>query len=316
MSQTKTLVTGAAGFSGRFLLQHLRQVAPELAILAVDLKFPSQGRIQGVKYQTLDVTKSQVMKSFIARHRPAYIYHLAGVIFCDRPMLYYEVNIAGTINLLEAVLSVGKSYQPAILNVGSAAEYGLISPDDLPIREDCDKHPISFYGNSKLAEDLISYQYHLRHNLRTVRGRPFNIIGPGQPEAFVCGSIARQFAMALKCKGKAVIRVGNLDSERDFVDIRDVVSAYHALAHSGAWGEAFNIATGRAASVRSVIEILKEEFNPPKIKVMSQPRLRRKTDIPRHFADIQKIQNRIGWNPKYSLAQSLRDMVETSLRAL
>jgi len=303
---SSTLITGIAGFTGYHLFAHLQEVDPELVIVGIDTRAPSYtGNYEFIQVDLLDYTR---LLDLIRQVKPTYIFHLAGLNLSDHPKLFYDINVMGTVNLLEAVRKSKDRIDPKVLIVGSSAEYGIVNEDELPISEENPLRPISHYGVSKVAQDLLGFQYFKTHGLKVIRVRPFNLIGPGQSDAFICGTLAKQVIEVEKEIRPPEIWVGNLEPERDFVDVRDVVRAYWQLMTAGRDGEVYNIGSGKCYSIREVLEILLREAG-VEVAVKQDKKRMRQSEVPRQISNIDKIKRETGWAPKITLEESLRDML-------
>ena len=182
--------------------------------------------------------------------------------------------------------------------------YGAVRPDELPIGEETPFRPTSPYGVSKVAQDVMALQYFQSHRLHLVRARSFNHIGPGQSDDFAASAFARQIAEIEAGRRPPVVRVGNLDSERDFTDVRDVVRAYWLLAQQGAPGEAYNVGSGVARPTRWLLETLLDLAQTP-VSVETDPERMRPSDVPRSVCDNRKLVEATGWQPEIALRDSL-----------
>ena len=180
--------------------------------------------------------------------------------------------------------------------------------ESLPIREDQMLRPASPYGLGKAAADLAGFQMYWRDGLDVVRVRPFNHTGPGQPPIFVCSEFARKLVAARRGLGPKVIRTGNLDVDRDFSDVRDVVGAYARLLRSGTAGEVYNVASGRTVSVREVLDLL-IGITGAEVTIETEPAWVRTNEIPRIEVSIERIAAEAGWRPRIQLEQTLCDVV-------
>jgi GDP-4-dehydro-6-deoxy-D-mannose reductase len=194
------------------------------------------------------------------------------------------------------------------LVVGSGEEYGLVSPEDLPIDEDTPLRPLSAYAISKVAQDLLGLQYYLTHKLPIVRVRPFNHIGPRQRLGFVAPDFASQIAAAELGLRPPVIEVGNLDTRRDFSDVRDVVRAYVSLITCGELGQVYNVGSGRSHAVQDVLDILVAKSKVP-IEVQSDPQRMRPSDVPEAVSDVTRIREHTGWRAEIPFERSLDDIL-------
>ena len=307
MNTGRALITGIAGFTGYHLFKHLQEADPELTIVGIDISAPAYtGNYEFIQTDLLDCDG---LLDLIRQVKPTHIFHLAGLNFSDDPKLFYDINVIGTVNLLEAVRKNSGQIDPKVLIVGSSAEYGIVNEDELPISEANPLRPINHYGVSKVAQDLLGFQYFRSYDLKVIRVRPFNLIGPGQSAGFVCGALAEQIVEVEKGAREPEILVGNLESERDFIDVRDVVRAYWQLMKAESYGEVYNIGSGRCYSIREVLEILLREAD-VKVEIKQDEKRMRQSDIPRQISDIGKIRNKTGWMPRIPLEESLRDMLD------
>jgi GDP-4-dehydro-6-deoxy-D-mannose reductase len=288
----RALVTGGAGFVGRHLAAHLEQCGDD--VTALDRDGPD-----GV-----DVTDAEGMRQAITAARPDAVYHLAAVshvgdAWAD-PGRVFRVNAEGTLHVLRACAdaAVGR-----VLVVASADIYGAVAERDLPIGEDAPMRPITPYGASKAAADVLAHQAALGDGLATVRVRAFNHTGPGQDAGFLVPGLAGRIAAAERAGGDEVV-VGNLDPVRDFGDVRDVVRAYRLLAEHGTPGEAYNVCTGRGVRVAEIAERLLR-LAQRDLRLAPDPGLVRPVDVPRLVGDPSKLRAATGWEPEIPLDTTL-----------
>ncbi|MGH2517120.1 MAG: GDP-mannose 4,6-dehydratase, partial [Ktedonobacterales bacterium] len=183
--------------------------------------------------------------------------------------------------------------------------YGLVHPDENPIREDCLPRPANPYAVSKVTQDLYGYQYFAAYGLPVLRVRPFNHFGPRQTDAFVIASFAHQIALIESGQAAPVLLVGNLDAQRDFLPVEDVVRAYIAIATSGQPGAAYNIGSGQACSIRQILDALLALATVP-IEVRTDPARLRPADVPLLVADTARIRTDTGWTPSDDLDAALQ----------
>jgi len=216
-------------------------------------------------------------------------------------------NIIAELNLLRAVQELGLATR--ILLIGSSEEYGHVRPDDLPVNEETPFRPENPYAVSKIAQDMLGLQYFIAYKLPVIRVRPFNHIGPGQGEHFVSAAFAHQVAAIEAGRQQPVLRVGNLDAERDFTDVRDMVRAYHLAILQGEPGEVYNIGSGQAVAIRAILDILLS-LSVVDVRVERDPNRLRPADVPRIVCDPRRFRTCTGWHPTISLQQSLRDILD------
>jgi GDP-4-dehydro-6-deoxy-D-mannose reductase len=196
-----------------------------------------------------------------------------------------------------------------ILVVGSSEEYGLVHPEELPIKENNPFRPLHSYALSKIGQDLLGLQYYLNYEVQAIRVRPFNHIGPRQRTGFVAPDFAQQIAEAEVSLREPVVRVGNLDAHRDFTDVRDVVRAYHLAITMGQAGEVYNIGSEQAHSIQDLLDILLAMSTVP-ITVERDPARMRPSDMPLVVADCSKFRAQTGWQPVIPFEDTLRDVLD------
>jgi GDP-4-dehydro-6-deoxy-D-mannose reductase len=311
----RVLITGIGGFAGRhlarLLLSENREVfgtvrRPEAAGVRREA-FP---QLTGDRLRVADVTEAEAVARVVAEVQPDAIIHLAGWTFVPDshadPAAVFRSNALGTLHVFAAVHR--HRARCRVVAVGSADAYGLLDPSDLPVRETCAFRPISPYGASKAAADLLGHQWSRGYGLDVVRVRPFNHIGPGQRSVFVCPDFAQQIAAIERGRWPAEIEVGTLDVVRDFTDVRDVVAAYVAAMDGAEAGEAYNICTGVGHTVREMLQTL-IELGDSSVAIKVVPERVRKTDVPSVIGSFEKLRARTGWTPRHSLRQTLADVL-------
>jgi len=308
----RALITGISGFVGSHLAEYL------LANTRWEVAGTIYGRDDNIRHlldrlelYPAELSRLRVVEFVLERARPNVIFHLAaqpliGQSFRD-PWDTLANNISMQVHLLQATVNL--KLHCRILIVGSSEEYGLVCEEDLPVDEGAPLRPMNPYAVSKIAQDMLGLQYHLSHGLDTIRLRPFNHIGPRQGLGYVAPDFARQIALIEAGLEEPVVLVGNLDAERDFTDVRDVVRAYTLLATRGETGQVYNVGSGRAHPIREVLNILLS-FTTVPITVERDPGHMRPSDVPRVVCDYRRLREATGWEPSFSLEQSLRDVLE------
>jgi GDP-4-dehydro-6-deoxy-D-mannose reductase len=256
-----------------------------------------------------DLLDQMSLETAVAQAQPDVVYHLAGQAYPARswqqPGMTLAVNSVGTANLLQAVVKYGR---PRVLIVTSAEIYGEIQPEDLPITEQTLPAPNHPYGVSKWAAGLLVPIYWDRYQLAVVEARPFNHIGPHQSLGFVVPDFASQLAEIQAGQRPNRMMVGNLEAMRDFTDVRDVVRAYELLAEKGEPGETYLICSGQPVKIETVLQKLIEIAGFEVIVENDQERMR-PSDTPCLYGSYAKLEAQTGWQPDYSLEQSLRDIL-------
>lgn len=335
------LVTGALGFVGLHLLRSLtladipvvgigRHAAAEPPARAGAFEriersdaLPGAWRYEGPTgdflYLPLALEDPRPIAELVARLHPAMVYHLAAqssaaVSFLD-PQDTFASNVLGTVNLLEAVRALPDAERPVVLSVGSAEEYGPQPGDPEPLTEDTPLNPISPYGVSKAAQTLLGRQYCASWDLPVILVRSFSHTGPGQDTRFAFPAFARQIAAAETKAGPSEISVGDLSSQRDYLDVRDVIAAYRALTKEGRPGEVYNVCSGSSLTIREGLRILVRYSTTP-ITVTTDPARCRPSDIPFLVGDNTKLRQDTGWEPEYQLEQTLADVLAASRKEL
>jgi len=310
---SRILITGFSGFVGGYLVEQCRAFYPDARLFGVCRHPPSRttaSDAQDVTLIAVDITHPEQMRHAVAQSQPDCVLHLAAqssvaASWAD-PASTLRINAGGTIQLLEALRA--EHLSPRIILVGSGEQYGLVQPGENPIREETAFRPITPYGVSKSAQDLYGYQYFLAYGLPVLRVRPFNSFGPRQTEMFVVADFARQIALIEQGEMEPVLVVGNLQAQRDFLPVEDVARALLAVAQRGQPGQAYNIGSGRALSIKEVLDLLLSHSRTP-IQVRKDPARLRPVDVPLLVADISRLQAHTEWEPEidveYALEQTL-----------
>lgn len=309
----KALITGISGFAGSHLAEFLLYKRYEVYGTFYDKNTFSNlnGFIDGITLYQCDIRNYGNLKKIIEKVRPDEIYHLAAISFAPtslkNPKLTFDTNLYGTLNLYETIKEL--KFNPKILFVGSAGEYGIVKNSDLPIKEECPLWPVNPYSISKTSADYLSYFYFKIYDLNIVRVRPFNHIGPRQTPDFVCSSFAKQIVEIEKEMVKPIIRVGNLEAQRDFTDVRDMVRAYWVAIQKGEIGEVYNICSERAIQIKELLNNLLE-LSLKKIKVIKNPKRMRISDASILQGDSSKFKNATGWRLEIPFEKTMEDLLD------
>ena len=316
-------MTGARGFVGRHLVAALQRDGAEVAGLdrplagADDPSWLSHHLALG---SGADQAPAH-LADLLADGSVTTVYHLAGqssagASFGD-PAGTVRANLLGTLELLEALrlLQDRGAAVPRLLAVGSAEEYGLAARADRPCREDDPVLPASPYGTSKAAATQLCRQYHRSFGLPVVATRSFNHTGPGHDERFVFPAFAARIAAIEAGRAEPVLRTGDLSPVRDFLDVRDVVAAYRALADRGAAGAVYNVCSGSPLTIGDGLQILLGLSGAP-CTVEPDPALMRPVEIPRLVGDPSALREATGWQPRYAFADTLGDLLQAARKAL
>lgn len=306
------LVTGMSGFVGSHLAELLLRDKDTRLFDLSNVACPDgvtypEGRVEMIEG---DIADEQAVKALVERIRPDRIYHLAAQSFVplsySDPHLTMEINIKGTLNILEAVRKTVA--ECAVLICCTGEEYGAVEADDLPLKETAPFKPANPYAVSKVAQDLLGYQYYRSYGLRIIRTRAFNHTGPRQSDRFVCSSFARQVAEIKLGMRPPLIKTGNLEAGRDFSDVRDVVKAYRLLLEEGRSGEAYNVCSGQPLKIGDALQAMLE-MSGVDVEVTTDPDLMRPLDVPVIYGDSSKCRQDTGWQPEIDRRRMLADLI-------
>jgi GDP-4-dehydro-6-deoxy-D-mannose reductase len=262
----------------------------------------------GARPVTVDLADSDATVAAVRDAAPEVVYHLAALASVaeswEHPRRVFATNTQTTLNVLDAVRADAPDARVVVVGTGEA--YG--PPDRLPVDEDAPLRPQNPYGVSKAAADLLGGMYADAHGVAVVRVRAFNHAGPGQSPTYVVASLARQVAAAQRAGDRRVrVVTGNPESRRDFTDVRDVVRAYRLLAERAAPG-AYNVCSGRTASVRELLALL-EEATGIAIEHVVDPDLVRAHEVTEIRGSHERLTAATGWEPEIPLERTLADTV-------
>lgn len=305
----KALIIGAAGFVGGHLINHL---AADCGYEVYATKLAHEKlETENASVHNLDILDKNAVSELLNEIKPDQIYHLAAQssvkLSWDKPQLTADINIKGTINVLEAVRDSGGSSK--ILLVGSGEEYGYLQPDEIPVKEDTLLRAGNIYAATKACQGMLGEIYARAYGMDIVMVRAFNHIGPGQSDIFVIADFCRQTVLAELGKKEPVISVGNLAAQRDFTDVRDIVRAYSSLMKSGRSGQTYNVGSGTARSIQQMLDMILEKSS-VSIEVRQDQARMRPSDVPVIAADISRIKNDTGWSPCIPLDRTIDDIMD------
>ena len=310
----RVLVTGVTGFAGSHLVDYML-TRDDCEIVGIQRWRSRTENIEHfadkITLLECDLRDATSTRDVLEKVRPDWIFHLAAQSFVPTswtaPTESLSTNILGQVNLFEGVRHVGLKCR--IQLACSSEEYGLVRPDEVPIKETNPLRPLSPYAVSKVAQDLLGYQYWMSWKLDTVRTRGCNHEGPRRGPVFVASDFAKQIADIEKGRRPPVLSVGNLDAKRDFTDVRDMVRAYWLALEKGEPGEVYNICSGSAWTIRKVLDQLLS-MTQAKIEVKQDPARLRPSDVPVLIGDNSRFVKATGWKPTIPFEQTLRDMLE------
>ena len=305
----KLLVTGGAGFVGRYLLRHIHETYDwELHVT----KLPQESiACDFARIHDLDILDRQAVTDLMRQVQPDYIIHLAAqssvAVSWKKPDLTVDINVKGCVNLLDGIREAGLS--PRILLIGSSEEYGYLRPEDIPVREDTLPRPGNIYAATKVSQNLLGSIYARAYGMDIMMVRAFNHIGPEQLPQFVVADFCRQVAEIELGQKPPVISTGNLSAARDFTDVRDVVRAYGLLLQQGQAGLTYNIGSGRAIKIEEILQMILA-LSEKEIRHEIDPARLRPVDLPIIEADTTRIREATGWEPRIPISETIKETLD------
>jgi GDP-4-dehydro-6-deoxy-D-mannose reductase len=293
----RLLVTGASGFVGR----HVR--------MAVESGLFGEAQFHGAQ-EGLDVRDAQSLRALIDRVAPESVLHLAAQSFVPQsfadPRETFEINLIGTLNLLQALDQTG--FSGRMIYVSSGDVYGLVPESELPVDEERMPEPRNPYAASKVAAEQLCLQWRRTTGMDIVIARPFNHVGPGQNDRFVLPALARQIVAIEKAGRYPIVEAGDLDTTRDFTDVRDIVAAYAAMFAAGSAGATYVVGSGTERRVRDILLAMCEiaGIDP---EVRQDPAKLRPVEQRRMVADPARLYADTGWRPRIAFETTLNDIL-------
>lgn len=303
------LITGCEGFVG----SHLADLLVKKGLRVYGTVYEDTGNLDHLKgsIETFrcDVKDKVSVKHALKASKPDYVFHLAAQSYVmtswENPELTIKTNILGTLNILNALREL--KLDPVVEIVGSSSVYGPRSKEELPLREDADFKPTSFYALSKVGEEMLGYMYYKVYGMKIIRVRPFNMTGP-RKTGDACSDFARGL-VEIKKGLKNTLEVGNLETVRDFTDGRDAVKALWLLAEKGIPGEVYNLCSGRGYKMREILNEAIKLSGLSNVKVVQVTEKIRPYDDPIYIGDNSKLL-KLGWKPEIDMRRTLSDMLE------
>ncbi|MBI2431167.1 MAG: GDP-mannose 4,6-dehydratase [Candidatus Levybacteria bacterium] len=311
----KVLITGISGFAGSHLAEALI-AKNQYDVSGTYLSASSLVNLATVKKKLrlsqIDLIKKEDIASFVKEVKPDLVFHLAAFPAVGESFGHPEEtimnNIVAQLNLLEALRKF-EFFECRVLVVSSADVYGEVAKKDLPIDEETRFSPVSAYAVSKITQDFLGLQYFLSYGMKVIRVRPFNHIGPRQSPGFVVADFAQKIAKIEKGLSEPFITVGNLDSRRDFTDVRDIVHGYVLLLEQGKIGDVYNIGSGKSYKISEILDMLLS-FSKEKITVKKDQSLIRPQDLLERVCDNSRFVELTGWKAEIPLKQTLKDTLD------
>jgi GDP-4-dehydro-6-deoxy-D-mannose reductase len=310
----RALITGITGFAGSHLAEYILAEQPGVEVFGT---FRWRSRMDNVEHLDKKIHLVEAdLRDYSSMHRalevakPDFIFHLAAQSFVpsswNAPNDTIVTNVTGQANLFEAIRILG--LDPVVQIACSSEQYGLVHPDETPIKETNPLRPLSPYAVSKVAQDYLGYQYFQSYGLKVVRTRGFNHTGPRRGQVFVTSNFCSQVAAIEAGLQEPVIRVGNLEAIRDFTDVRDMVRAYWLAVTKAKHGEVYNIATGHGIHIREMLDQILA-LSRVEVKVEVDPTRLRPSDVEILIGDSSKFRADTGWEPRIPFEQTLSDLL-------
>ena len=308
----KALITGITGFAGSHLAELL--LFKDYEVYGTTRPRSKTDNIDHIKrklnLRDADLLDSHSFYTIISDIKPDFIFHLAAQSFVQSswasPSNTMEMNAVGSVNLFEAVRRA--KLDPIIQIACSSEEYGLVLPNEIPVKETNPLRPLSPYAVSKVAMDYLGYQYHQSYGMKIVRTRGFNHTGPRRGEVFVTSNFAKQIAEIEKGKKEPVLEVGNLDAKRDWTDVRDMVKGYLLSLEKCEYGEVYNICSEKTVKISDMLNLLLS-MSKVKPKIVEDKSRMRPSDVPILLGDCAKFKKATGWKITIPFEKTMEDLL-------
>lgn len=315
----KVLITGASGFAGGYLAEHLLHLGDyevHGTYLTEDSRQTSPVNNK-INFHQADLTQKDQVEKLIHEIKPDHVYHLAAMASVPQsfkdPVGTFHSNVDAQLNLFES-LRKENLLDTRVLVVSSGEVYGYVTPEDLPVNEHTPLRPANPYSVSKITQDFLGLSYCIAYQMSIIRVRPFNHVGPRQAPVYVVADFAKQIAEiaqrpAQDEKNPAVIRVGNMEAKRDFTDVRDMVRAYVLILEKGIPGEVYNIGSGVSHKIQEIMDTLISLAH-VQVRLENDPTKMRPSDVMDVTADSSKLTALTGWKPEIPFATTLKDTLD------
>jgi len=313
----KYLITGASGFVAHHFFDYLNSIQDDCEVLGIDVVLPENMSLYKfshlqLRFNQINLLDYSTLETAIISFSPTYIIHLASFSSVakswDEPINSFINNTNIFLNLVEIIR---KNNIPCrLLSVGSSEEYGNVPSDCIPIKESVQLNPVSPYAVARVSQEMLAQCYVSSYKLDIVLTRSFNHIGPEQRDVFVIPSFIKQILENIKTGQSRNIKLftGDVSLVRDFLDVRDVVKAYYLLLEKGVPGELYNICSGTGRSIKEIIDILSNLLD-VQIDVEVDKEKIRPSDNKIIIGDNFKIHNLTGWQPQFTITDSLCDLI-------
>ena len=311
----KILITGVTGFVGSHLAEYCLSLDQQVEVIGTCRWRSRRENIEhfedAINLYECDLRDASSVKTLLADIQPERIFHLAAQSYVpsswNSPGETITTNVIGQLNIFEAMRETNST--ASIQIAGSSEEYGLVHPEEAPITEENPLRPLSPYAVSKVAQDMLAYQYFQSYGLKVVRTRAFNHTGPRRGDVFVTSNFSKQIAEIEAGQRPPVIHVGDLNPKRDFTDVRDIVRAYWLSLEHCSLGEVYNVASGKAYRIKEVLKILLDNSGQD-IEVVEAPERLRPSDVPLLLGDNSRFCKATGWVPEIPFEQTAKDLLD------
>lgn len=317
MPRPSVLITGITGFVGSHLAEYTLGSRPNFDVIGFARWRSPKDNIRHLGDSIIieygDLTDFSSVISVLKKRRPEIIFHLAAQSYVDfsfqSPVKTLSSNVIGTANLLEAVkgLKNDSGYDPIVHICSSSEVYGQVTKDEIPIKETNPLRPASPYAVSKVGQDMLALQYWLSWKIKTIRSRMFTHTGPRRGEVFALSNFAKQVAAIETGRQEPIVRVGNLDSVRTWMDVRDAVRAYWMMVEKCLPGEVYNIGGVETMTIGEMLKKLVSFSTRKDIKIKIDPARFRPSDVTLQIPSVEKFKKATGWEPKIPFNKTVQD---------
>jgi len=307
---SRVLITGVSGFAGR----NLARLLVERGDTVAGTVHTRSSGVDDIEERTIDIGDVSALSELMSEFRPDAVCHLAAIVdtvTTPSVMRLHEVNTMGTVAVTEAMREAAPDAR--LLFTSSSFAYGGAGTDELPVTESQPLRPVTPYGAGKAASEAIVWQFARQTGAEVIVTRAFQHTGPGHTGEYAMADWARQLAEIERGGGSGTIHCGNLEVERDYLDVRDVAAAYAAAATRGTPGRTYNVCSAVPRTMRSLLEGLIAAFGVDATIEVDQARLRR-VDQPAFYGDRSALQADTGWEPSIPIERTLADLADSTRR--
>jgi len=311
----RILITGVTGFVGSYMVDYAAKLDDVEIFGQKRWRSPLDNiseHVNSINLVDCDLIDPSSTFDMIKNVSPDRIFHLAAQSFVpfsfEAPKITLDINVIGTLNILEGVRRA--NIDPLIHICSSSEVYGQVNEDEIPITENNALRPQSPYAVSKVAEDMLSYQYFISYGIKTIRTRAFTHSGARRGGVFVDSWFAKQIAQIEKNIMKPKIHVGNLESIRTFMDVRDTVKAYWVALEKCKPGEVYNVGGKETYTVKEMLNMLLDMSDKKNIETYVDPKLLRPSDVTRQIPSTKKFHDATGWEPKIPYSETLKETLD------